>query len=261
MKTENEGRSTFAGVFDPGNGKIGTAFLEFRLPGSISPRRIQRFLFVVSRKFDFFSIHQRFFKVVFRLKLSEQAIFRMKQGDIHPTLFLRYMPYVKYAFLGFGKCRSPAAKGFFSRSLLRGKQGVDGYITTHVGIPAHHRDGALGTKTSMHGLILSRDCVPPRWAGSCAWKTPQHFCYVLKTARSIITFYYYRPLCDIIRPIFLPCAVCYDAATYISRKTQSATYNQQQQQQRRQQRNQHISRTPNASAESSPGDFSSTPHT
>ena len=31
MKTENGGFSTFAGVFDPGNGRIGLALLEVQL--------------------------------------------------------------------------------------------------------------------------------------------------------------------------------------------------------------------------------------
>ena len=40
LKTENRGFNTFAGVFDPGNGRTGPAFLEF--PPAIFGRGIQR---------------------------------------------------------------------------------------------------------------------------------------------------------------------------------------------------------------------------
>ena len=83
LKTENGGFSTFAGVFDPGNGKIGLAFLKVRRAfGRDASSDVCRFFRI---EICFFSIHHSFLNTSFRRYLSKKnrSFFRMKRQLIH----------------------------------------------------------------------------------------------------------------------------------------------------------------------------------
>ena len=70
LNTENGGFSTFAGVFDPGTGRIGPAVLKFRLAflRDVS-NGVGRFFRIT---FFFFSMLRSFLKISFRCFLSEK---------------------------------------------------------------------------------------------------------------------------------------------------------------------------------------------
>ena len=72
LKTENGGFSSFAGVFDPGNGRIGPAVLIFQLAFlRDASNGIGRFLRIAS---FFFSMHRGFLKISFGCYLSEKQV-------------------------------------------------------------------------------------------------------------------------------------------------------------------------------------------
>ena len=80
---------------------------------------------------------------------SPRPVLRATPPGLHanhiPKRLFAYV-YVNYAPLGQGAVRSPAAEVFFWRFRLRGNQGGNGSITTHVRIPADLGGGALSIK-------------------------------------------------------------------------------------------------------------------